>query len=338
MATQLNGIDISRWQGIINWDAVKTGVQFAIIKIGGSDDGFYPDGQAQRNANEARRVGIPRGFYVYLGGNHSVAEEVQHIKNCVANIGGLKPGEIIALDWEEHNPNEVGYVAGIAQGLIDAGFPKPLVYMSLSRVRGNDWRQLVDKNDGLWVAAWGDNDAIPEANEIPGSDEWPFWAIWQYSSTGSVPGIAGRVDMDVFNGDIATFQRYGAGGAVTPSPAPTPAPATQAAAGEYTIVSGDTLSGIAARYGTTWQALYALNTDRISNPNRIFAGQKIRVTGAAPAAPAPATQNYTVAGGDTLSGIAAKFGTSWQTLYAWNKGTIGGNPNLIKPGQVLRVR
>ena len=336
---RLKGIDISRWQGIINWDAVKGAVDFAIIKIGGSDDGFYNDGQAARNAAEARRVGILRGFYVYLGGAHSVAEEVQNVKNAVANVGGLQGGELIVLDWEEHTGDEVGYLSGICQGLIDAGFPKPLIYMSLSRVTSQNWQPLVDKNDGLWVAAWGNNDAVPGDNEVPGSDEWPFWALWQYSSTGQVAGIAGRVDLDEFNGDGATFQKYGAGGAVTPSPAPTQptAPAPDTSGAEYTVVSGDNLSSIAARYGTTWQALYAMNTDRISNPNRIFAGQKIRVPGSSPA-PAPSTENYTVASGDNLSSIAAKFGTTWQQVYAWNRDTIGSNPNLIKAGQVLRVR
>lgn len=160
------GPDISRWQGIVNWDALKnahvpTGeqVEFALIKAGGSDDGFYPDGQFVRNANEARRVGLAHGFYFYLGGVESVDNEVQHIKNLVAMIGGLQPGESLWLDWEEHTADERAYLTGIAAGLINAGLPKPGVYMSFSRVTGQDWSQLVQLNSGLWVAAWGNNDA-----------------------------------------------------------------------------------------------------------------------------------------------------------------------------------
>lgn len=337
---QIRGIDISRWQGIIDWQAVKddANARFAMIKIGGSDDGFYQDGQAVRNMGEARRVGIPRGVYIYLGGAHRVVEEVQHIKNCLAAIGGLQQGEVLALDWEEQTADEVGYVSGIAQGLIDARQPSPMIYMSLSRVTGQDWSRLVKINNGLWVAAWGDNDAIPEDNEVPGSDEWPFWAIWQFSSTGTIRGIAGRVDLNVFNGDVATFQKYGVQGAVpSPPPAPVPLPAPAPAHGEYTVVAGDVLSRIAARYGITWQQLFAMNTDRISSPNRIFPGQKLRVPGTSPA-PAPGVQHYTVRSGDTLSGIASRFATTWQQLYAWNRGIIGANPSFIKPGQTLRVR
>lgn len=107
------------------------------------------------------------------------------------------------------------------------------------------------------------------------------------------------------------------------------APATQT----YTVRSGDTLSGIAARYGTTWQHLQQLNG--LADPNRIYVGQVLKVTGSAPAsAPAPAARTYTVRPGDTLSGIAAKYGTTWQHLQQ-----INGikNANLIFAGQVLRI-
>ena len=49
-------------------------------------------------------------------------------------------------------------------------------------------------------------------------------------------------------------------------------------------------------------------------------------------------ETYTVKSGDTLSGIATKYGMSWQELYAKNKFVIGNNPNIIKPGQVLTIK
>ena len=108
------------------------------------------------------------------------------------------------------------------------------------------------------------------------------------------------------------------------------APATQT----YTVRAGDTLSGIAARYGTTWQRLQQLNG--LADPNRIYVGQVLKVTGSAhAAAPAPAARTYTVRPGDTLSGIAAKYGTSWQTLQKLNG---IANPNLIYAGQTIRVK
>jgi len=99
----------------------------------------------------------------------------------------------------------------------------------------------------------------------------------------------------------------------------------------YTVVAGDTLIGIARKYNTTYQKLAEYNN--ISNPNLINVGQKIRIPNAFPVT----TKKYVVQSGDTLSSIARKYGTSWQTLYNANKAVIGSNPDLIKPGQVLII-
>ncbi len=337
----IKGIDVSRWQGIINWPIVKQHVDFAMIKIGGSDDGFYQDGQAVRNALEARSCGLPIGFYVYLGGASATSDEINHIKNLISNIGGLRPGECLALDWEERNSNEVQYVYEIAKGLIDAGINPPLIYMSLSRVTGNDWSRIVALNCGLWVAAWGNNDAIPD--RTPGSDEWPFWAMWQYSSTGTVAGISGRVDLDFFQGTIDEFKKYGGVRGITlPTPINTSRVVAPTGLSEYVVVEGDNLSVIAARTNHTWQELWNLNRDRVSNPNKIYPGMKLRIWSVpvsvieVPKNPdAPTVKKYTVVAGDNLSSIASKLGyPSYIILWEANKSIIP-DPNLIRPGQEL---
>lgn len=340
-------IDISRWQGIIDWPTVKKNISGAMIKIAGSDDGFYVDGMAQRNVIEARAAGVPFGVYIYLGGVYAPSEEVQHIVNAVNQLGGLKPGEPLALDWEERRAghDEVGYMVGIVEGLSRRGFNPPIIYMNLNYVRTQNWKPLVDRNCSLWVAAWGNNNDVPEPHEVPPSEEWPFWLLWQFSSTTSVPGIRGRVDQNCLNGTIDQFKKYGASGVSFPgSPVPLPSPAAPSTGAEYTIVSGDTLSSIASRYKTTWQILYAQNRDRIANPNRIYPGQKLRVPAnvnppqPTPQPGQPAERVHIVENGQNLSVIAAKYGlSSWRTLYDMNRALIGDNPNLIKPGQRLRL-
>lgn len=106
----------------------------------------------------------------------------------------------------------------------------------------------------------------------------------------------------------------------------------------YRVAAGDTLSSIAARFGTSYQALASAN--HIANPNLIYPGQVLVVSGASSAA-APASYrpsgsggSYTVRAGDTLSSIAARFGTTYQTLASING---IANPNLIQVGQVLRL-
>src|SRR5690606_7625334 len=104
---------------------------------------------------------------------------------------------------------EVGYLTGIVEGLSKRGFPAPMIYMNLNYVVTQDWSNLVTRGCPLWVAAWGDNDAIPEDREVPGSDEWPAWTMWQYTSNGNVAGINGRVDQNLFRGTLEDFKRIG---------------------------------------------------------------------------------------------------------------------------------
>jgi LysM repeat protein len=146
-------------------------------------------------------------------------------------------------------------------------------------------------------------------------------------------------------GQVLTIVGAAAPAAPAPAaPAPTtPAPAAPApnASGTttYKVVARDTLSGIAARFGTTTRNLMSLNG--LTNANSIRIGQVLTIVGtptaAAPAAPAststPST-TYTVVARDTLSGIAARFGTTTRNLMALNGIT---NANMLKVGQVLRL-
>lgn len=141
----------------------------------------------------------------------------------------------------------------------------------------------------------------------------------------------------------------------TPTPTPTtsasPAPAAPAPVSTYTVVRGDSLSGIASRFGTTTRNLMSING--ITNANFIRAGQvlKLSADGVAPAAPAPAAPapttpapaapapaapatTYKVVAGDSLSGIAARFGTTTRNLMSLNGIT---DANRIRIGQVLTI-
>lgn len=117
-----------------------------------------------------------------------------------------------------------------------------------------------------WCAAYGTNNGQPQVRPNIGED------IWQYSSAGSIQGIGGNVDVNLCYRDFIKEIK----GSTTPStPKPTPAPAPAPAARTYTVKSGDTLSGIAAKYGTTYQHLADING--ISNPDLIHPGQVLKI-------------------------------------------------------------
>src|SRR5688500_14776875 len=102
----------------------------------------------------------------------------------------------------------------------------------------------------------------------------------------------------------------------------------------YTVRPGDSLSGIAAQFGTTWQVLKALNG--IANENLIRVGQVLQLPGEGeePEEENPDVCFYTVKPADTLSGIAARAGTTWQTIAGLNSIQ---HPNLIGVGLRLQL-
>ena len=150
--------------------------------------------------------------------------------------------------------------------------------------------------------------------------------IWQFTDQGSVPGISGNVDLDTgFIDYPAVIRKAGLNhldGGSNPAPPPVQDYIT------YVVQPGDTLSGIAARYGTTYQTLAALNG--ITNPNLIYAGQTIRI----PEDGSSTARYYTIQPGDTLNGIAQKFGTTVSELQRLNGIS---NPNLIYAGNTIRI-
>ncbi len=133
------------------------------------------------------------------------------------------------------------------------------------------------------------------------------------------------VDPTPYLQGIKVLQPYGY---IAPSPTPNTGEIT------HIVVAGDTLWAIAKKYlgdGNKYPEIAKYNN--IANPNVIFNGQKIRIPNGNP----QTTTKYVVKKGDTLSGIAARYGTTWQKLYEKNKNIIGSNPNLIIPEQELII-
>jgi LysM repeat protein len=108
---------------------------------------------------------------------------------------------------------------------------------------------------------------------------------------------------------------------------------------DYRIRSGDTMSGIAAKFGVSLSALEAANT-QIANPALIFPNELVHIPGAAPQVGhltpvVPAIVTYTVQGGDTMNSIAAAHNMTLAALEAANPHVT--NPNVIKVGEILNI-
>ncbi len=163
-----------------------------MIKAGGSDDGFYTDSQFYQNRDQARRLGIPRGFYYYAGGGNPV-QEAQHF---VSIVGPLQPGEVVAMDLEVDVPDPVTYALQFLKQSGQLFGVKPLLYTNMNRVLNYNWAPVAGSGYQLWEA---DYDGDPAA--VPASGSWPGPAIKQYSDGGMLAGMNGNtVDLNVLEG------------------------------------------------------------------------------------------------------------------------------------------
>lgn len=227
----IKGVDVSKWQGDIDFNLLKSAVDFAIIRS--SYGTGYIDPKFIHNRDEARRVGIARGFYHYAYPTYNTPEaEAEWFANV---IGTPQDGEILFLDFEEKYGDPVGWSKRFLDRLeqIYGGY-KALIYMSESFIKASNWQSVFDANHGLWIAKYGVNNGSVPATE-PVTGPWPTCAFWQYTSVGRVSGISTNVDMNIFYGSLAAFWKYAFHAPIVPpappapEPAPTPPPAPEPA-------------------------------------------------------------------------------------------------------------
>ena len=317
----MNGIDISNWQAGINLSNID--FDFLIARategIGGVDK--YCDGYIQ----QAIKLGKPFGFYHFArptANNDPIREADFFYENCK---GYFEKG-IPVLDWEAENKQNVAYAKKWLDRVYQRSGVKPVIYMSESVVNSYDWSSVANADYGLWVAKYRDNNPdynynMANAGNRPRVKWWKFYCMWQWTSTGRLSGYNGNLDCNVFYGDGTTWDKY-AGKSGTTQPVKPTQPVKksneeianevingawgngedrkkrltdagynynavqkvvnqkmsakkQTAHVYYVVKRGDTLSGIASKYGTTYQQLAKING--IANPNKIYPGQKIRV-------------------------------------------------------------
>lgn len=319
----IKGLDVSEFQGNIDWEQVKAaGYQFAMLRAG---YGFGTlDKQFQRNASECNRIGLPIGAYWFC---YAVSPETaaQEADGCINAISPYRLDYPVCYDIEQDTLNYASQ-NGVT---VAPSLATQFVQRFCDRV----------EERGYYAMFYSNRNFINTYFPADLSDRYALWyayynsqfdgrncGIWQYTSQGSIPGISGNVDLDQgFIDYPSVIRKAGLNHLDGTSPQPQP-PAQDYIS--YVVQQGDTLSGIAQRYGTTYQALASLNS--ISNPNLIYAGQTIRV----PENSSSSARYYTIQSGDTLSAIALKFGTTVSALQNLNG---IADPNLIYAGNTIRI-
>lgn len=187
----IKGIDVSAWQGIIDWKAVKAaGIQFAIIKAGGSDDGTYTDSKFERNYEQCKANEIPVGAYYFIGPNCTTkADGEADAARFLKLLKGKQFEYPVYVDIEPplkpaNRKYNTDAVVAFCEYLEARGY-----YVGVYGSTYSTFQSLVDDSRLTSYAHW----VAQYANSCT---YWDNYGIWQYTSDGYVNGISGRCDMN----------------------------------------------------------------------------------------------------------------------------------------------
>lgn len=331
---QYRGIDISEFQGEIDFEEVRrSGIEAVYIRVGA---GEYTDEYFAENYERAKAAGLKIGFYHYVTAR-SVDEGRRQARFFASLAAGREPDMRLAMDFEYFGSLSVSQINAISEAYLDelTALTKreAVIYSDLSNARNIFSRALAEKYP-LWAAQYG-------ADEPSANGKWREWVGFQYTDEGRVGGIYGNVDRNIFTEGIFLSDSGRIDGEKRTS--------VRARTRTLTVYvrAGDTLWAIAREYGTTVEAIAREN--RIVDPNRIFAGERLRIT-----LPARGSgeEIYTVRRGDTPISIAGKFGVTLsaledrnglergETIYAGDKLSIpgarmSGEFYVVRPGDTL---
>jgi len=320
--TIYEGIDVSAWQGNIDFSQVKQyGIEIVYIK---SSEGFsFVDPYFEQNYANAKNAGLKVGFYHYVTAR-TTSDAISQANFFVSTVSGKNPDCKLAMDFESFgdlSTNEINQIAlTFMQTVQNASGKDVLIYSDEYNANNTFYSSLALYP--LWVAQY-------EVSSPTVSNNWNTWAGWQYTDQGEIPGISSYVDRDKFTDAVLLDDS---------SEIPN-IPDDNSNSGNnnesymtITIQYGDTLSELAIEYNTTVARLVELNN--ISNPNLIYAGNTLIVPTSGSSGNTGTNTIYVVQYGDTLSQIALDYGTTISAIASINNIS---NVNLIYVGQILNI-
>lgn len=253
-----NGIDVSSYQGDIDFNRVKaSGIDVVYIKAG--EGGNLTDPNFQTNYERAKRAGLIIGFYYYVTAltTNEARQQAKEFYDLIKDKSVLaRP----AMDYENFDGLEKEDVNDISLAFLEELERRigvtPMIYSDAYSAQSiwDDRFALFP----LWLADYSRRDEFP--SDIT---TWESWTGFQYTDTGEVPGIRGNVDMNLFKEGIFTsLDQNGM-------------PSNGRTTVEYIVKPGDSLWAIAREFHTTVPALASQNN--IADPALIYIGQVLQI-------------------------------------------------------------
>lgn len=207
------GIDVSRWQGAVDWEAVRAaGIKFAVVRASVGD--FYSDERFEENWEGAAQAGIYRSAYHMLRPDIDPVAQVDRFEEVVGGSGDLP--HVLDVELTGSQPDSV--IRQRTQACLEqltARFGRtPLVYTAdwywTPHIGAQPWAVDYD----LWVAHY----YWPQVTNPKIPAGWMAWRIWQHSNKGSIPGVPASADLNWFAGDSEDLRAYAGGGSPPPPP------------------------------------------------------------------------------------------------------------------------
>ena len=201
----IQGIDISKWQGRVDWASVrKSGTQFAFIKA--TEGGDHLDDRFLENWDGAAQAGVPRGAYHFVFWCRSAQDQMAWFKKNVPNDPTALP-PVLDVEWNGHSqlcPKKLPKAQALAmvQYMLDEmeryTSKRPIIYTDITFHKDVLENELPDYPH--WVRSTA---AEPEERFARRK-----WMLWQFTSTGRVPGVRGDVDRNAFYGTTAEWASF----------------------------------------------------------------------------------------------------------------------------------
>lgn len=203
-----NGIDVSHWQGTIDWQKViqdKQHIEFAFVKA--TEGETYQDPKFQENWQGMNENGLKSGAYHYFRAAENPQKQVDNIVGVLKEVDFDKEKHRVVIDIEPYKKGEVKASSDLAADnlwQVITGIEAQLGGTPIIYTNNSFWNNEINygkypfhEKCPLWVANWN-----VETPKIPGS--WKEWKIWQHSCKGNVEGIKGDVDLDRMHLDEVT--------------------------------------------------------------------------------------------------------------------------------------
>ncbi|MEZ5799068.1 MAG: GH25 family lysozyme [Paracoccaceae bacterium] len=204
-AYAVHGIDVARFQTQVDWRTARAnGVNFAFIKA--TEGGDRVDEMYRDHWRDAGRAGVARGAYHFFYHCRPAIEQARwYMRHVPRTAGALPP--VLDMEWTpfsptctiRRTPEEIRRDADIFIAAVARHYgQRPILYTSIDFFRDNEMWKV--KGADFWLRA-----VAKHPQDLYDGHPWTFW---QYTSTGLVPGVTGKVDINVFSGSEAAWGQW----------------------------------------------------------------------------------------------------------------------------------